>query len=79
MNPGAVAEFFFNQLSAHGAFAKDALNANEMNVKPGGNERRMHVTFIPDDNLNLALCGQPQNMIFLDDLPSDHEHYNFCG
>jgi hypothetical protein len=79
MNPSAVAEFFFDQSSAHGAFAKDALNANEMNVKPGGNKRRMHATFIPDDNPNPALRGQPQDMIFPDDLPPDHEHYNFRG
>ncbi|KAF8548284.1 hypothetical protein OG21DRAFT_1526603, partial [Imleria badia] len=29
--PNAVAEFVFDQSSAHGAFAKDALNAKEMN------------------------------------------------
>jgi hypothetical protein len=37
MNAGAVAEFFFNQSSTYGAFAKDAHNSNEMNVKPGRN------------------------------------------
>lgn len=79
MNPSAVAEFFFDQSSAHGAFAKDALNANEMNVKPGGNQRRMHATFIPDDNPNPALHGQPQDMIFPDNLPPNHEYYNFRG
>jgi len=35
MYPGAIAEFVFDQSSAHGAFAKDALNAKEMNVGPG--------------------------------------------
>ena len=34
MYPGAVAEFFFDQSTAHGAYAKDALNANKMNVNP---------------------------------------------
>ena len=38
MNPNCVTEFFFDQSSAHGAHAKDALNANKMNVKPGGNQ-----------------------------------------
>ena len=79
MNPGAVAKFFFDQSSAHGAFAKDALNANEMNVKTGGNQHCMHLTFIPDDNPNPVLCGQPQDLIFLDNLPPDHQYYNFCG
>ena len=55
MNPGAVAEFFFDQSSPHRAFAKDALNANKMNIKPGRNQRHMHLTFIPDDNPNPML------------------------
>ena len=55
MNPNCVAEFFFDKSSAHGAHAKDALNTNEMNVKPGGNQRHMHPTTIPDDNPNLCL------------------------
>jgi len=79
MNPSAIAEFFFDQSSAHGAFTKDVLNANEMNVKPGGNQCHMHVTFIPDDNPNPALRSQPQGMIFPDDLPPDHKYYNFRG
>ena len=79
MNLSAIAEFFFDQLSAHGAFTKDSLNANEMNVKPGGNQCCMHAAFIPDDTLNSALCGQPQDMVFLDDLLPDHEYYNFHG
>ncbi|KAI0250190.1 hypothetical protein BJV78DRAFT_1155347 [Lactifluus subvellereus] len=74
-----IKQFFFDQSSAHGAFAKDALNSNEMNVKPGGNQRRMHATFIPDDNPNPVLRGQPQDMIFPDDLPPDHQYYDFCG
>ncbi|KAL4069291.1 hypothetical protein J3A83DRAFT_4096124, partial [Scleroderma citrinum] len=36
--PRAVVGFVFNQLSAHGAFAKDTLNAKEMNVKPTGKQ-----------------------------------------
>ena len=79
MNPNCVAEFFFDQSSAHGAHAKDALNANEMNVKPGGNQRHMHPTTIPDDNPNPELRGQRQEMVFPIDLPQDHKYYEFRG
>ncbi|KIJ46611.1 hypothetical protein M422DRAFT_164849 [Sphaerobolus stellatus SS14] len=77
--PGAVGEFFFDQSSAHGAFAPDALNAKEMNVKPGGKQRMMHPTFIPMDNPNPALRGQPQSMSFPAELPPCHPHYEFRG
>ena len=70
---------FFDQSSAHGAFAKDALNANETNVKPGGNQCCMHATVIPNDNLNPELHDQPQDMVFPVNLPSDHKYYEFCG
>jgi len=64
MYPNTVAEFIFDQSSAHGAFAKDALNAKEMNVKPGGGQRLMHDTVIPMDNPCSELRGQPQTMVF---------------
>jgi hypothetical protein len=64
MFPGAVGEFFFDQSSAYGAFAPDALNSKEMNVKPGGKQRRMHATFIPNDNPNPELSGQPQHYYY---------------
>ena len=79
MYPGAVAEFFFNQSSAHGAFVADALNAKEMNVNPGGQQRHMHSTIIPHDNPDPNLRGQVQDMVFPTDLPSTHPHYAFCG
>ena len=69
---GAVTEFFFDQSSAHGAFADDALNANKMNVKPGGKQWHMHSTQIPDDNPNPALHGVVQDMCFADEQPSGH-------
>ena len=78
IHPGAIGKFFFNQ-SAHGVFAKDALNANEMNVKPGRNQHHMHATVIPNDNPNPELHGQPQDMVFPADLPSDHKYYEFHG
>ena len=75
----AMAEFFFDQSTAHGAFAEDALNANEMNVRPGGKQQCMHSTTIPSDNLNPDLCAKPQTMIFDSDLPPGHKDYEFRG
>jgi len=77
--PNAVGEFIFDQSSAHGAFAKDALNAKEMNVNPGGNQCHMHSTLIPLDNPNPQLCGMPQTMVFPDDLPETDLNYHFHG
>ncbi|KAF8139716.1 hypothetical protein EV363DRAFT_1392657 [Boletus edulis] len=71
--------FVFDQSSVHGAFAKDALNAKEMNVKPGGKQRKMHDTTIPMDNPNPLLRGMPQVMVFPVNLPSEHADHAFCG
>jgi len=79
MYPNAVAKFIFDQSSAHGAFAKDALNAKEMNVKPGGGQQLMHDTVIPMDNPCPELCGQPQTMVIPPDLPPDHRDFRLCG
>ncbi|KZT19890.1 hypothetical protein NEOLEDRAFT_1158895 [Neolentinus lepideus HHB14362 ss-1] len=77
--PDAVAKFIFDQSSTHGAFTKDALNAKEMNVKPGRKQCKMHSTVIPLDNPNPQLWGKPQDMIFPADLPPGHPDYEFCG
>lgn len=77
--PGAIAEFFFDQSSAHGAFASYALNAKEMNVNPGGKQREMHSTFIPHNNPNPALRGMPQDMCFPLNLSLDHPFHKFRG
>ncbi|KAF4621818.1 hypothetical protein D9613_012166 [Agrocybe pediades] len=79
MYPGAVAEFFFDQSTAHGAFAPDALNANEMNVNPAGKQRKMKDTTIPDNNPNNSLRGKIQTMVFSPNLPPDHPFYEFRG
>ena len=79
MYPNAVAEFVFDQSSAHGAFTKDALNAKEMDVRPGGKQRKMHDTAIPMDNPNPSLRSMPQRMVFPIDLPSEHPDHAFCG
>ena len=48
--PDAVGVFVFDCSSSHEAFGKDALNINNMNVKPGGKQARMHDTIIPLTN-----------------------------
>ena len=50
-----------------------------MNVKPGRNQCCMHSTFILDDNPNPTLHSQPQDLIFPDNLPPNHQYYNFRG
>lgn len=62
---------FFDQSSAHNAYANDALNARKMNVGPGGKQPRMHDTIIPTDNLLAHLRGQHQSMVF-DSTHTDH-------
>jgi len=79
MYPNAIAEFVFDQSSAHGAFAKDALNVKDMNVRPGGKQRMMHDTFIPMDNPDLSLRGVHQMMVFAQDLPPEDLDYQFRG
>lgn len=65
--PGAVGEFIFDQSTAHGAFADDALHAPSMNVNPGGKQRLMHATTIPENNPHTDLRGKPQSMVYPDD------------
>ncbi|TFK29060.1 hypothetical protein FA15DRAFT_678128 [Coprinopsis marcescibilis] len=77
--PGAVAEFFFDQLTAHSAFGPNGLRMADMNVRPGGKQPKMHNTKIPNNNLNPELCGKPQTMVFDENLPEDHPFYEFCG
>ena len=77
--PDAVAKFFFDQSTAHSAFADDALNANEMNVRPGGKQWLMHPTTIPNDNANPEFRNKPQTMVFSKDLPESHPDYEFRG
>ncbi|KAI6139124.1 hypothetical protein BKA82DRAFT_4020429 [Pisolithus tinctorius] len=78
MYPNSVTKFVFDQSLAHGAFAKDALNAKEMNVQPGGKQWLMHNTFIPMDNPNPDLHGNTQAMVFPPDLPP-HPDFEFHG
>jgi hypothetical protein len=67
--PDAQALFIFDQSSAHGSFANDALIAHKMNAGPGGAQPKMHETIIPSDNPNPELRGQRQSLVF----PEGHE------
>ena len=78
MYPNVVAKFIFDQSSAHGAFAPDALNVKEMNVNTGGKQHRIHPMIIPNDAPNPAVQGQVQDMIFPNGLPPHHPYFQFC-
>lgn len=78
--PHAVGVFVFDCSSAHEAFSKDALNVNNMNVKPGGKQARMHDTVIPQTNPppkhgRPDTRGQPQAMVF----PDTHQDAKLRG
>jgi len=77
--PNAVGKFIFDQSSAHGAFAKDALNSKEMNVNPGGKQCPLHSMLIPQDNPDLAKHGKPQSMIVPEDLLKYDPNYQYHG
>ncbi|KAF8666923.1 hypothetical protein RHS04_09382 [Rhizoctonia solani] len=65
MYPGCVGVLFFDQSSAHNAFADNALVASQMTVNGAGkNSKAMHNTFIPMDNPNPALRGKHQSMVY---------------
>ncbi|EJD54935.1 hypothetical protein AURDEDRAFT_155172 [Auricularia subglabra TFB-10046 SS5] len=62
--PDKQAVWVFDNSSAHGAFAPDALQAQKMNVNPGGAQPKMRQTRIPNDNPDPSLRGKVQNMVF---------------
>ncbi|KAF8604448.1 hypothetical protein BDV93DRAFT_403884, partial [Ceratobasidium sp. AG-I] len=63
--PSCVGVFLFDQSSAHGAFAENALVAKQMHVGHGGKGVKLiHDTKIPMDNPNPALRGKPQPVVF---------------
>ena len=79
-HPNCISIFVFDQLSAHGGFAEDALSVNSMNICPGGKQRKLHNTVIPLTNPDPApgkkdTCGQVQHMCF----PDNHEDPELQG
>ncbi|KAJ7495705.1 hypothetical protein B0H11DRAFT_1716700 [Mycena galericulata] len=71
--PTAVIHWVFDNSSAHGSLAKDALTATKMNVNPGGKVPEMQDTIIPLDNPH-GRGGQVQSMVFDTVLSDDHPH-----
>lgn len=69
-----TAIFVFDRSSAHEGFSEDALNVNNMNVNPGGKQRKLRDTVIPLSNPDPApgeedTRDQIQQMTFPDDHP----------
>ncbi|KAJ7455495.1 hypothetical protein FB451DRAFT_1048927, partial [Mycena latifolia] len=71
--PNAIIHWVFDNSSAHGSLAKDALTATKMNVNPGGKVPEMRDTVIPLNNPH-GLGGKVQKLTFDKDLPDDHSH-----
>jgi len=74
------AVFVFDRSSAHEGYAEDALNINNMNINPGGKQKKLRDTVIPWSNPDPALGeedtrGQTQRMSF----PDDHNDPNLRG
>ena len=72
-HPNCIVIFVFDRSSAHEGFADNALNINNMNVNPGGKQRKLHDTVIPLNNLDPTpgeedTRGQIQHMSY----PNDH-------
>jgi len=71
-HPNCTAVFVFDRSSAHEGYAEDALNVSNMNINPGGKQKKMRDTFIPLSNPDPApgeedTRGQVQRMCFPDD------------
>ena len=71
-HPHCIAVFTFDRSSAHEGFAENALNVNNMNIGPGGNQRRLRDTIIPFSNPDPApgeedTHGQVQHMCYSED------------
>src|SRR6267142_2454152 len=71
-HPDCVAIFVFDRSSAHKGFAENALNIHNMNINPGGKQRKLRDTTIPLSNPALApgeedTRSQVQKMCFPDD------------
>ncbi|KAI9568928.1 hypothetical protein HD554DRAFT_2204886 [Boletus coccyginus] len=62
MYPDAVAEFVFDQSSAYGAFAKDALNAKDMNIRPGAHQTMVFALNLPKDHPDYGFHGQAKEI-----------------
>jgi hypothetical protein len=80
LHPDKVAIWLFDCSSAHEGLAKDALNVNNMGVRPGGKQSHLRDTIIPLNNPppkpnRPDMRGQPQQMVY----PSDHPDEKLRG
>jgi len=80
MHPDKVGIWIFNCLSAHEGYATDALNVNNMNVRPGGKQKHLHDTVIPLNNPppkpgRPNTRGLTQTMVY----PLDHPDVELWG
>jgi len=50
MHTNCTAIFIFDWSSAHKGFAENAPNINNMNINPGGRQRKLRDTVIPLNN-----------------------------
>ena len=71
-HPNCTGIFVFDRSSAHKGFAENSLNVNNINVNPGGKQKKLHDSVIPLNNPDLApgqedTCSQIQHMTFPDD------------
>ncbi|OAV99718.1 hypothetical protein PTTG_25268 [Puccinia triticina 1-1 BBBD Race 1] len=66
LHPDSQAVFIFDCSSAHGAFAKDALRVQNMNLSSGGKQSMLRDTVIPCDDPHIPphLHGQRQTMVY---------------
>ena len=80
MHPDKVGIWIFDCSSAHEGYAADALNVNNMNVRPGGKQKHLRDTFIPLNNTPpkpgcLNARGLTQTMVY----PLDHPDVELWG
>ena len=78
--PDAIGVWIFDCSSSHEALAPDALNVNQMNVNPGGNQWAMRDTIIPFSNPppcqgQTDSRGQHQSLVYL----ANHPDANLRG
>ncbi|KAJ6476592.1 hypothetical protein DFH09DRAFT_952259 [Mycena vulgaris] len=79
--PTAIAHWVFNNSSAHGSLAKDALTATNMNVNPGGNVPKMSMrdTIIPLGNPHPTLMAGMKVILAEHDYTENHHGKTLSG
>jgi hypothetical protein len=75
LHPNSQAVFIFDCSLAHGAYAKTALRAQNMNLKPGGKQSHLRdpVILFKDPHIPLHLRGMPQSFVYGSSHPDPHK------